>query len=828
MSAIEEKTNGVFGATLSRKKFVTRGGALVAALSVPVAFSATDAGAGAVSGTSLDPSQLSSWLEIHADNSVLIRTGQGEMGQGSATGAYPQIVAEELNVPYDSISVVVGNTNETPDGGLSAGFLMKRPGQTQPQIFGGGALNLQLVAAGAYQALLSLASTKLGVPVGSLSVKDGIVSGGGKTISYGQLVSGQQLNLTIPYTGTAVAPPPGRSSVTVTLNTPVKPVSQYTVVGTSQPMKAIPGIISGKTPYVADIHLPGMLHARIVRPPTLGSTLVALGKLDSKAYPQAQIVSKGNLVAVLSPREWEAIGAAAQVAASTKWTAWEGLPGSGNTEGVLRNTDWSLVPTTFGGRSYLTGGNSNVGNADAAFPSAAKIVTASYFKPFAKHGPIGPSITLADVSPTGLVQVWTAGQAVQTVRTMVANALGTSTDNVIVHWTQGAGSYGRQHGAEHSEVDAVILSQIVGKPVRVTWMRNEDFQWSVTSSAFLMDMKAGLDKNGNMIAFQAHYHAPQVADDGRPPGAVLAGMPAGPAPALSLGVSNEWPYDKVPNVDEQGHGSLPFGASSPLGMGIRGHNMRTPSHREENWALEALVSEAAATAGVDPIEYRIRHTNNQRLIDVLNRLKAEHGWVTRPSPSPKARATGTGIVSGQGVGVMLRFNTVWATAMNIDVDLKTGRIRPTKYTVVVEPGLAVNPRQLTRMTEGGMVQGISEALFETMTFNKSNITSVDWVTYPIMRFQDSPKITFDYVQRTDIPAVNTGTVQANGTTAPSSTTASSGVFVSGSGEPPSTCIGAAIANAFFDATGVRIRTAPMTAAMVRATLKAAKGGGLTG
>jgi nicotinate dehydrogenase subunit B len=796
MSATEDQTIDIFGATLSRKKLVKGGGALVVALSVPVALGTSKAGA--TTGTSLDPGQLGSWLEIHPDNTVTIRVGNGEMGQGSATGAYPQIVAEELNVPYDSINVIVGSTDQTPDGGLSAGFLMKRPGQTNPEIFGLGALNQQRVAAYTYQALLSVASTTLGVPVGSLTVKDGVVSGGGKTVTYGQLVSGHQLSLTIPTTGTAVAPPPGRSSVTVTGTPPVKPVSQYTIVGTSQPMKAIPGIITGKTPYVADIHIPEMLHARIVRPPTLGSTLVSVGKLDSKAYPNAQIVVKNNLLGVLSPQEWEAIGAAAQVAATTKWTAWQGLPGSGNTEGVMRATDWSLVPTTYGGRSYLTGGNSNVGNADAAFPSAAKIVSASYFKPFVKHGPIGPSIALADVGKDGLVQVWTAGQAAQTVRTYVANALGISTDNVIVHWTQGAGSYGRQHGAEHGELDAVILSQAVGAPVRVTWMRGEDFQWSVTSAAFLMDMKAGLDNNGNMIAFQAHYHAPQVADDMRPPGTVLAGMPAGPAPALALGVSNEWPYDKVPNVDEQGHGSLPFGSSSPLGMGIRGHNMRTPSHREENWALEALITEAAVAAKVDPIDYRIRHTNNQRLIDVLNRLKTEHGWVTRPSPSPKATAEGAGIVSGQGVGVMLRFNTVWAAAMNIDVNLKTGRVWPTKYTVVVEPGLAVNPRQLTRMTEGGMVQGISETLYETMTFNHSAITSVDWVTYPIMRFMhlpDTTQIKVVVMDRRDLNVAGMG------------------------GEAPNGLPPIAITGAFFDATGKWARSLPLRPARVKEMLK---------
>jgi CO/xanthine dehydrogenase Mo-binding subunit len=808
MSAIEEKTIDIFGATLSRSKFVRRGGGFVAALSVPVVLGVTDAGAspGGVSSagvapgvTSLDPSQLSSWLQIHPDNTVVIRTGQGEMGQGSATGAYPQIVAEELNVPYDSISVVVGTTSKTPDGGLSAGFLMKRPGQTQPEIFGGGALNLQRVAAYTYQALLAVASSSLGVPVSNLTVKDGVVSGGGKSVTYGQLVAGQQLSLTIPTTGTAVAPPPGRSSVTVTGTPPVKPVSQYTVVGTSQPMKAIPGIITGETPYVADIHVPGMLHARIVRPATLGSTLVSVGQLNTKAYPDAQVVVKGNLVGVLSPYEWEAIGAASDVASKTKWTAWAGLPGSGNTEGALRATDWSAVPTTYGGSDPVTGLNSNVGNVDAAFASAAKTVSATYFKPFVKHGPIGPSITLADVRSDGSVEVWTGGQAVQTVRTMVANALGISTDKVVVNWTQGAGSYGRAHGAEHSELDAVILSQAVGKPVRVTWMRNEDFQWSVTSNAFLMDMKAGLDSNGNMIAFKAQYHAPQVADDGRPPGALLAGMPAGPAPALVLGISNEWPYNNVPNVDEEGHGSVPLGASSPLGMSIRGHNMRTPSHREENWALESMVNEAAAAAGADPIDYRIRHTTNQRLITVLNTLKTEHGWVTRPSPNPKARATGSGVVSGQGAGVMARFNTYWAVAMNINVDLKTGKVSVTKYTVVVEPGLAVNPRQLTRMTEGGMVMGMSETLFETMTFNHSNITSVDWVTYPIMRMvnlPDTSQIKVVVLDRRDLNVAGMG------------------------GEAPNGLPPIAITAAFFDATGKPARSLPLRPARVKEMLKA--------
>jgi CO/xanthine dehydrogenase Mo-binding subunit len=302
-----------------------------------------------------------------------------------------------------------------------------------------------------------------------------------------------------------------------------------------------------------------------------------------------------------------------------------------------------------------------------------------------------------------------------------------------------------------------------------------------------------------MIAFKAQYHAPQVADDGRPPGALLAGMPAGPAPALVLGISNEWPYNNVPNVDEEGHGSVPLGASSPLGMSIRGHNMRTPSHREENWALESMVNEAAAAAGADPIDYRIRHTTNQRLITVLNTLKTEHGWVTRPSPNPKARATGSGVVSGQGAGVMARFNTYWAVAMNINVDLKTGKVSVTKYTVVVEPGLAVNPRQLTRMTEGGMVMGMSETLFETMTFNHSNITSVDWVTYPIMRMvnlPDTSQIKVVVLDRRDLNVAGMG------------------------GEAPNGLPPIAITAAFFDATGKPARSLPLRPARVKEMLKA--------
>jgi len=302
-----------------------------------------------------------------------------------------------------------------------------------------------------------------------------------------------------------------------------------------------------------------------------------------------------------------------------------------------------------------------------------------------------------------------------------------------------------------------------------------------------------------MIGFRADYYGMGTQDD-RPSGALLAGLNPGPDAPIVTGISNEWPYDVVPNVLEKGHGSDQLGQpTSPNKIGLRSHSFRTPTHRQENFAAEGMVNEAAAYAKVDPIEYRIRHTTDQRLITVLNTLKKEHGWVTRPSPSPNAKANGDGTVSGQGMITLLRFNAVWAAAANITVNLKTGKIQVDKYTGVVEPGLAVNPRQLQRNFEGGTVMGISEALHEETTFNKGAITSLDWVTYPILRFNELPaidNIKIVVIDRRDLNVAGMG------------------------GEAPNGLPPGAIAAAFFDATGKVVRQTPLRPAFVRNVLKA--------
>jgi CO/xanthine dehydrogenase Mo-binding subunit len=387
-------------------------------------------------------------------------------------------------------------------------------------------------------------------------------------------------------------------------------MSQYTVVGTSQPMATIPPIVTGAATFVANIRLPGMLHARIVRPKTFGSTLVEVGTLDKKSWPTTQVFVKGNLVAVLSPSEWEAIGAAAAVAAKTKWSDWTALPGSGNLGKTLRERDYTTA-------TRVTG--QNRGNAGAALATAAKRMSASYLKPYQKHGPIGPSVAVADVK-NGQAVVWAHSQYPQHLRKMLAPILGLSNDNVVVRVLDGSGHYGRSNpGPDGAEADAAILSQALGKPVKVQWTRQEDMCWSTSCFPQLADIQVGLDGTGNITSYQADFHQ-TGRYDGRGLGALLAGLPPGAmedgnprVPQVNghyswvASVSTQFPYEKIPNVLEIGHNSAPLGTiESPYSVGMRIHSMRTPVQREQTYAMEGMMNEVAASVGVDPIEYRLR------------------------------------------------------------------------------------------------------------------------------------------------------------------------------------------------------------------------------
>ncbi len=606
------------------------GGALIVGFGLVGRDMFENAADAATSKTTLDATLPSSWFEIHADNTILLRTGKADFGQSTVTTAYKQIAAEELSVPFERItSVVSGDTDRTPDGGFSAGFLSN------------GAPNVRKAAAYTYQALLDLAATKLGVEKSQLTVKDGVVSARGKSLSYGQLVQGQQLKLSIPVAGTLT----DAFGLTITGDPPMKPIREYTIIGKSYMNPVTTSKVTAKENWVTDVRLPEMLHARMVHPRTLGSTLVSAGDLDKTKFPNAQVIVKGNLVGVVAPTEWEAIGAAQQVSGATKWSDWKGLPGSNNLFSYLRDkADWKTTKIFTSEKSQ--------GSVPSSMATAVKKVTATYELPYMKHAPIGPTIAVGDVKADGTVYVYTHNQNPQALRGQIALMLGTSVDNVVIRVFAGSGHYGRSNGGNAgAEDEAVILSKAVGKPVRVQWMRPDDLQWSTQSPPGITDVQIGLDAHGKMIACQMDHYMPAMQDD-RPVGAVIAGLPTmktpqadvdGPLGSTINSNQDPWLYDRVANLAEYGHGTFQLGErESPIAVGLRDHSMRTPGQLQQNFPRELAISEAAALAGVDPIEFRLSHTKDERLIGVLNAVRESSGWQRRPSP----KATGVGPADG--------------------------------------------------------------------------------------------------------------------------------------------------------------------------------------
>jgi nicotinate dehydrogenase subunit B len=773
------QTTNVYGAELSRRGFLKTGGALV----VGVALFKADATQAATPGNTLNSSLPESWIEIHPDNTILIRTGKCDFGQSSVYTAYRQIVAEELDVPFEAITtVVVGDTDRTPDG--SGTF----------DLLGRGVANLRKAAAYTRQAIVEVASQRFGVGKDQISIQAGVVSGGGKSMTYGELVKNQDLKLTIPVTGDLTA----MFGLVVSGNPPMKPAANYTIVGKSFRNSIIPAKVTAKEIWATDVKLPGMLHARVVHPATLGSRLVSAGQVDQKRYPNARVVVKGNLVGVVAPTEWEAIQAARQVAAATKWSEWKGLPGSGNLFRYFRqDADWKSAAVSRSPKSK--------GDARSALAAAPKKHSATYEMPYMKHAPIGPTMALADYRPDGTVTIHTHTQNPQALRGQIALMLGISADQVVVRQYSGAGHYGRSNGGNAgAEDEAVLLSKELGHPVRVQWMRPDDFQWSTQSSAGYSDVKIGLDANGRIAAYEVDHYMPAMQDD-RPIGAVLAGLPTMAAPSdkgdrlnnTVNGNSDAWVYDGVLNLDERAHGTWQVGQrESPIAVGLRDHSMRTPGQFQQNFPREVAISEAAALAGADPIQFRIDHAKEERVRNVLQRLREESGWEARSSPHSKAASTGTTPVRGQGVSLMFRSGSYWACSCQIAVTPATGAIAVEKVTMVVDPGIVVNPLQLKRQVEGGSMMGISQALYEEVAFDESGVTTQDWLSYPILKMAEIPEIKVVLLHRPEVGSYGQGSEAANALAAP------------------------AIAAAFFDATGKAARRLPLRPAYVKELLKA--------
>jgi nicotinate dehydrogenase subunit B len=559
-------------------------------------------------------------------------------------------------------------------------------------------------------------------------------------------------------------------------------VKDFKVIGTSFPARHIPDKVTGKTQWSSDLTLPGMLHARMVRPATLGSTLVSAGALDKQKFPTAEIVRRENLLAVVSLNEWEAVQAALSVAGTTKWTAWSGLPSTQDVTKAIREYKWQK-PSASRGKAAET---------MAALEGATKKISATYEQGYVRHAPIGPFLAVADVKNDGSVTVWTHSAQSQGLRARIAYMLGIPVEKVVVRWMDQSGQYGRTTlGGDGAEADAATLSQLTGKPVRVQWTLQEDMAWSSVSPAWVSDVTAALDTKGHIVALRSAQYSPHMFDP-RPLGALLAGMPCATSKPGNW-VATEWAYDKIENRLEDVYG-MPNLASDSANGGLRGNIMRTPGQRQQNFALEGLINEAAAVAGADPIEYRLAHTTDERMIRLLHATAKAANWQTRPSPHRGARRSGNIAVKGHGVCAMIRENAYWVGIAEISVLPSSGQVQVTKFTIGGEPGKIINPRQLDRCMKSGVVMGLSEALKEEVTFDKSKVTSTNWSRYKILTMEEMPEIQVVQLSRDD-----------NG--------------FGGGSEAANAIVPQAVTAAFFDATGVHARRIPLTPERVLASLR---------
>jgi CO/xanthine dehydrogenase Mo-binding subunit len=748
----------------SRRDFFKTGGLIVGfsfsdSAMLPVLFAAETA-------ANPSPARLDAWLRIGADETVRVFTGKVDIGMGVQT-ALVQVVAEELDVNPTRVQLVMGDTASTPDQGGVGGSTS----------ISAGAKPIRNAAATARYHLLQLASAKLQLEPEQLEVRDGIVRSkqdSSRHVSYGALAGEAQLNDTLRVSG-------GGFALNVEGNGKPKNPASYTVVGQSLPRVDLPPKILGQARYSTDVRVPGMLYGRVIRPVAAGAKPINIDEATVKSIPgYVKTVVKGDFIGVVAENEWAAIRATKEL--KIHWSS----PAAAFPGDVYQHLR-SATPKA--SREFV-----KQGNVAAAFSGASRRLEASYEWPFQAHATMGPGCAVADVQPNGTTTIWTGAQKPHALQKGLAQMLGVADDRVRVIWVEAAGSYGRA-GDEDVAADAVLLSQATGKPVRVQWSRADMTAWGGKGPAAVIDLSAALDGQGGVLGVEMNARAfsgteiiPQANTPGNMLAAQLIGMPntTGGDEYVQWGGST-FAY-RFGNVRAVGHVIAPlYISSSPL----RTTHLRDPNGPAGTFAGESFIDEIAAAAGVDPIEYRLRYIQDDRAKAVLRAVAEKAKWDMRPSP--KRKATDGEVLSGRGVAFALRAGTYVATIADVEVRRSSGAVRVKRLVCAHDCGLIVNPGALRGTIQANLVQSLSRTLKEEVKFDRSNVTSVDWASYPVARWADVPEIDVVLLNHPDI--------------APS-----------GAGEPSSRPTAAAIANAIFDATGARIRRVPLIPERVKAAL----------
>ena len=730
--------------SLNRRDFAKGLGGIVLAFTLAPA--AAQQQPGPLPGSLGSNRMLDAWMRINADGTATVFTGKVELGQGILT-ALAQIAAEELDLPLARVSMISGDTGRTPNEGQTAGS----------QSIENSGTALRLAAAEVVQIMRELAAPKLDAHAGELTVADGIISAvNGKKISYAELAS----TLDLKREAIASARP--------------KPPGQHKIVGQSIARFDIPGKVTGKASYVQDLRLPGMVHGRVVRPPQYGATLESMDEAKARAIPGViAVIRDGSFLGVIAEREEQAVKARAALAASAKWKPGPALPDPANIFAHLKS---------------LPAKTEVIGLKQApVLASAPKVLQATYTKPYMAHASIGPSAAVAEFKDDKFT-VWTHSQGVFPLRAELAKTLKVSPASVRCIHTEGSGCYGH-NGADDVALDAALLARAVpDRPVRLQWMRDDEFAWEPYGPAMSMQAKASLDADGRIVDWNyelwsnSHSTRPQSTDGAN----VLAawylaepgkmGPPTSPPQPAGGGDRNSIPLYDFPNQRVVHH----FVQDMP----IRVSALRTLGAYANVFAAESFMDELALAASADPVAFRLAHMKDPRARAVIEKAAELAKW------KPGEKSDGT---RGRGIGFSKYKNLSCYVAVvaDVEVDRASGRVRVTRAYAATDAGLVINPDGLTAQIEGGVIQSTSWTLHEEVKFDRNGILSRDWSNYPILTMPEASAVEVALINR---PAERS----------------------LGAGEGSQGPTAAAIANAFAHATGKRIRDLPFHPERVKA------------
>ena len=737
----------------NRRTFLASSGALV------VGFSWASAAA-AASAPSLSPAKavdkarIESFVAITGDGRATVYVGKVDLGNGSRT-ALMQLAADELDIPFDRITMVMGDTATTPDQWLTG---------ASTTIAQGG-MELRRACATARGVLLARGAAKLGVALDDANCRDGAVfvkANPARRLAYGELSATAPLEL-------AVDPK-------VVLKKP----ADYQWIGKSTPRVDIPGKVTGEWEYVHDFRMPGMLHARVIRPGAVGASLLSFDDSAAKKVGGfVRTVRKGDFLAVLAKTEWGAIKA--MRATQVQWGAAEPLPEQATVFDHWRSLKVAKEDVT-----------QNVGDARAALAAAPRKLKARYDFAVQTHASMGPSCAVADFRD-GKLTVWSASQATHSLVTEIAPIVGLAPEKIRIVYLEGSGCYGR-NGHEDASADAALLSVLIGQPVRVQWMRDDEMARSPKSPPRSIDFEAGLDERGDIVAWEGDFwialnHIVAFKPLDFP---LLAAAETGvPRSGNWVGFlfQNSGIGYTLPNIRvNTRHVEKAF---------FRSAHLRSPGRIENSFANESFIDELAFSAKADPAEYRQRYLKDPRAIAVIQKVMARAKWQSRSgiNPANKSTVAAGDVVRGRGISY-LRYsnnNTYVAAVAEVMVNRKTGEIKVERVCIAHDCGMVVSPDGTINQIEGGTIQTVSRTLMETVTWDRREVLSRDWASYPILRHDQVPRVEVDLIDRPELPTL-------------------------AAGEPAPCAIPAAIGNAVFDATGARLRAVPFTPQQVLAAL----------